>query len=92
MSMLLKNKFTLWYYSASTLDNFGSAEEVEITVDISIPLAAQSDRFDPIILEYSPTNTPIVGGDDWYRCDVLEGWGCGDPDEETIVYTYYRPL
>lgn len=92
MSMLLKSKFTLWYYSASALDNFGSSEEVEITVDISIPLAAQSDRFDPIILEYSPTNAPIVGGDDWYRCDVLEGWGCGDPDEETVVYTYHRPL
>lgn len=92
MSILLKNKFTLWYYSASALDNFGSAEEVEITVDISIPLAAQSDRFDPIILEYSPTNAPIVGGDDWYMCRVLEGWGCNDPDEETVVYTYHRPL
>ena len=88
--MLLKNKFTLWYYSASALDNFASAEAVEITVDVSIPLAAQSDRFDPIILKYSPTNAPIVAGDDWYMCDVLEGWGCGDPDEDTVVYTYYR--
>jgi len=92
VSMLLKNKFTLWYYSASALDNFGSSEEIEITVDVSIPLAAQSDRFDPIILEYSPTNAPIVAGDDWYRCDVLEGWGCDDPDKENVIYTYYRPL
>lgn len=90
MSMLIKSRFTLRYYSASALDNFGSAEEVEITVDVSIPLSAQSDRFDPIILEYSPTNAPIVGGDDWYMCKVIEGWGCNDPDEETVVYTYYR--
>lgn len=90
MNMLMKNRFTLWYYSASALDDFGSSEEVEITVDESIPLAEQSDRFDSIIIEYSPTNAPIVGGDDWYMCKVLEGWGCGDPDEETVVYTYYR--
>lgn len=90
MSMLIKSRFTLRYYSASALDNFASAEAVEITVDVSIPLAAQSDRFDPIILEYSPTNAPIVGGDDWYMCKVIEGWGCNDPDEETVVYTYYR--
>lgn len=90
MSMLMKNKFTLYYYSASALDDFGSSEEVEIPVDESIPLAEQSDRFDPIIIEYSPTNAPIVSGDDWYMCKVLEGWGCGDPDEETVVYTYYR--
>ncbi len=88
--MLLPKRFTLWYYSASALDNFGSAEEVEIDVDTSIPLAAQSDRFDPIILEYSPTDSFIV--DDWYMCKVLEGWGCGDPDEEKVVYTYHRPL
>jgi hypothetical protein len=90
--MLLKNRFTLWYYSASALYSFGCSEEVEIIVDTSIPLALQSDRFDPIILEYSPTNSPITGGDDWYICKVLDGWGCGDLDEETVVYTYYRPL
>lgn len=90
MSMLLKNKYTLWYYSASALDNFGRSEEVEITVDASIPLAAQSDRFDPIILEYAPTDAFIVGSDDWYMCRVLEGWGCSDPDKETVVYTYFR--
>lgn len=85
-----KRQCTLWYYSATALDNFGSIEEVELDVDPAIPEAAQSDVFDPAILENSPTNAPIVGGDDWYMCKVLEGWGCGDPDEETVVYTYYR--
>ena len=90
MSKLVKREFTLWYYSATAVDGYGSSEEVEITVDTSIPLAAQSDRFDPVILENSPTHAPIVGGDDWYMCKVLDGWGCGEPDEETVVYTYYR--
>lgn len=85
-----KRQYTLWYYSATALDNFGSIEEVELGVDPTIAEAAQSDVFDSAILENSPTGKPIVAGDDWYRCAVLAGWGCNEPEKEHIVYNYYR--
>lgn len=85
-----KRQYTLWYYSVTALDEFGGTEEVELEIDPTVPEAAQSDVFDPAILENSPTYKPVVAPDDWYRCAVLAGWGCNEPEKEHIVYNYYR--
>lgn len=88
---LIKREFTLWYYSATALDNFGGTEEVEVYVRDGCVLASQSDIFEPVIIGNSPTNWPVKGGDDWYRCDVIEGWGVESPKDNSVVFTYYRP-